>query len=432
MAKKNFQTGLIITGDAKGAVKATALTEDALKSLNNTNKRTAKQSAGAWDKTKASIFGVKGAVAVLAPALAALASINGLKNVIDDIDKIGKMSQRLGMTTEALSELQHVAELSGVSFNVMTMGLQRMTRRVSEAAQGAGEAVKALKELNINAIELNKLRPEEQYEAIAEALFKLENQSDRVRLAMKLFDTGGVALVQTMSNGAAGIREMREEAEFLGLSLSKDMTDAAANANDNMTRLGVTFEAIGIKLTNQMIPAINESVVALMDLFNLRPESAQALEKVSELADKVFALETKLKSGTLTSSRNSVVLERYRELSAELMTATEAAKIYGASQSQIERAMGDMAVKTSEAVTAQTELNTVLPKTTEKINSTVSAYDREINKLIEKNILLSQGERALYTYQLAQLKFTDAQKKIALAVYDSNKALVDQAKKAGL
>lgn len=175
--------------------------------------------------------------------LAALGAIAGTamaavtKKTLDSADALQKIGIRLGISTEALSRYKHVAELSGVTFETLTMGWQRMTRRVSEAANGFGEAKGALAELNLDATELNKLQPDKQFEVLADALHGVINPADKVRLAMKLFDSEGVSLLQTMSKGSVGLREMTAEADRLGLTISQEMADGAAKANDAFTRL---------------------------------------------------------------------------------------------------------------------------------------------------------------------------------------------------
>lgn len=181
-----------------------------------------------------------------------------VKGALDAGDNIGKLSKRLGATTEGLSELQHVANLSGVSFNTMTMGLQRMTRRVAEAAVGTGEARTALLELGIDAQRLTQMRPEQQFEVLAEALHGVTSESDQVRLAMKLFDSEGVALLQTMTDGAAGIAAMRQEARDLGLSLSEETIGSMENANDALTRMNASFSALTTQLASAVAPALTK------------------------------------------------------------------------------------------------------------------------------------------------------------------------------
>ena len=201
----------------------------------------ANKSLGTIEKTARQVSGVVklaiGTIAVGAFKNMAMASI-------DAADQAGKLAMRLGTTSEAISELAYVANLSGVNVNAMNMGLQRMTRRVAEAAGGTGEATKALKELNISAVALNKLAPEKQFEVLSEAINNLKNDSDKVRLSMKLFDSEGVALIQTMGDGARGIRAMREEARKMGASISTEASNSAAAFNDEMLRLNTRMDGI--------------------------------------------------------------------------------------------------------------------------------------------------------------------------------------------
>ena len=188
-----------------------------------------------------------------------------ISGTINAADQIQKLSIRLGIGAQALTEYKHVADISGVSFETLTMGLQRMTRRVAEAASGMGEARGALKELNLNAVELNKLPLDQKFEVIADALSGLGSDADRVRLAMKLFDSEGVALIQTMEGGSASIRARREEAQRLNLTLTQEQVDAAARAKDEMTRLGAVFTGIKNQLVVGFIPTLTELTTVLSE-----------------------------------------------------------------------------------------------------------------------------------------------------------------------
>lgn len=207
---------------------------------------------------------VKANFAKLGAAIGGAVTIGGItaltSNSLAAADNIGKLSTRLGASTEALSQYQYVAELTGVSFNTLTTGWQRMTRRISEAAVGTGEARGALAELGLEVQALSQLAPEQQFEALADAIQQVEKPADRVRLAMKLFDSEGVALLQTMEGGSEAIRRMRDEASSLGLTLSQETADAAANANDALTRLGAATDALGLVLVDSLAPYLAEVV----------------------------------------------------------------------------------------------------------------------------------------------------------------------------
>jgi len=192
-------------------------------------KRLKATSANAADKIKTS-FKLAGAVATGAFVLMA-------KHALDMGDKMHKLNIRLGVSTEALSQLKHAADLSGISFNTMTMGIQRSTRRIAEAASGTGEARNALAELGLSAEKLNAIAPDRQLEVLADALQGVSKESDKVRIAMKLFDSEGVAMLQMLEGGSAGLREMRGEADALGMTLTQEGANNIAAFNDSMSRL---------------------------------------------------------------------------------------------------------------------------------------------------------------------------------------------------
>ena len=216
----------------------------------------------AFDKTsKALSSASKGVRKVGGAVLSAKTAIVGLvgaagfgaliKQGLAAGDSLAKTADKIGVTTEALAGMRHAAELTGVSTETMDMALQRFTRRASEAAIGTGEAQGALKELGINAEDLVKLPLDKQMEVVADAMGGLSTQSDRVRIAMKLFDSEGVALVNTLGGGSEALREMIAEADHLGLALSRTDTAQIEAANDAFTRA----KGVITGLTNQFAVA---------------------------------------------------------------------------------------------------------------------------------------------------------------------------------
>lgn len=214
-------------------------------------------------------------------AVAAAAAVRMGKAFIDTADQTSKMGRRLGISTEQLSTLRHAAELTGVEMSTLSTGLQRMTRRVAEAANGSGEAKDAIKELGLSAQALAQLSPDEQFREIADAMKDVSNQGDRVRLAMKLFDTEGVALIQTMEGGADGIRAMQEEARKLGLEISTNTGKEAEAFNDNLLRLKRQVSGLVASLATAALPTMNSVAEVLRKMF-----------EEGDLARNVFSLLT--------------------------------------------------------------------------------------------------------------------------------------------
>jgi hypothetical protein len=102
------------------------------------------------------------------------------------------------------------------------MALQRLVRRTAEAAQGTGEAKDALASMGIALRDQDGhlRRSEDLLTDVAGAFARIEDPTERVRLAFKLFHSEGVALVNLLSDGSGALHQMRERARDLGIVLA--------------------------------------------------------------------------------------------------------------------------------------------------------------------------------------------------------------------
>ena len=94
------------------------------------------------------------------------------------------MSQRTGVPVEALSELAYAAELSGSNVELLEIGLRRMQRLLTEAALGSQTAREALAMPGLTMQNLNGLKPEEQFNLIADRISQIENPAVRAAAAI--------------------------------------------------------------------------------------------------------------------------------------------------------------------------------------------------------------------------------------------------------
>ncbi|WP_257282110.1 hypothetical protein [Endozoicomonas sp. ISHI1] len=216
----------------------------------------ANKSAEDWSKKvrASAATAAKSMVAVGAAAATGLAVM--YKNTAESIDQQTKFADKIGISTEALAGLQYAGELTGVSTEKLNMGLQRMTRRVAEAAQGTGEAVGALDELGLSAEAMAEMSPDQQFQAIAAAMGEVESQSDKVRLAFKLFDSEGVGLLNTLDAGVDGLQAMQDEAENFGIALSRVDAAKIEQANDAFYKTSLTTKGFTQALTAELAPII--------------------------------------------------------------------------------------------------------------------------------------------------------------------------------
>lgn len=181
-------------------------------------------------------------------------------------DSLAKTADKLGIGTEALAGFHHAAKLSGIETRTFDMALQRVTRRISEAAHGTGEAKDAIKELGLDAVALAAKSGEERFYAVVDALDRVKDSGDLVRLAFKLFDSEGVAVINMLKKGSAGLREWRRDAESLGLTMTRLDLGVIEGANDSLFRLRQLFHGVALAIARHIAPTVthfaNEIVYA--------------------------------------------------------------------------------------------------------------------------------------------------------------------------
>ncbi|ULQ45875.1 hypothetical protein JN531_012265 [Flagellatimonas centrodinii] len=204
------------------------------------------------------------------------------KSAIASGDALAKAGDKLGIATERLAGLRVAAERSGVASNTLDMAMQRMTRRVAEAAHGTGEAKDAIKELGLDAQALARMAPDQQFRAIAESMSQIEGQGQKVRLSFKLFDSEGVALVNTLARGAEGLNEAQAEAEALGLALTRveaakleQVSDAGARSADSIKGIG---NQLALALAPGMAAASNKMAALVAQTGGFRNEIQFAMD----------------------------------------------------------------------------------------------------------------------------------------------------------
>ena len=120
-------------------------------------------------------------------------------------DALGKTADKLQIQAQALGAWHMVAGIASVKVRQFNMALQRMTRRVQEAAQGTGEAKQAIKDLGLDATKLAKMDPGRMLIQFMDAL---KGRTDRLQKAFKLFDSEGVVMLQLFDIGKRKIREL--------------------------------------------------------------------------------------------------------------------------------------------------------------------------------------------------------------------------------
>lgn len=176
---------------------------------------------------------------------------SAIRSVADEfqkVDDIVKQARKLGVATTELQALRLGGEqLAGMDFRSVDMALQRMTRRLSEAAAGTGEAQEAIKELGLSAERLNAMAPSRAFRELADAIQRVRNPADQLRLAFKLFDSEGAALVNVLKEGGSAVDVFRQKIVDAGLEIDNSMARNVEELNDKISDLKKELD--GLKRT---------------------------------------------------------------------------------------------------------------------------------------------------------------------------------------
>ena len=221
-----------------------------------------------------------GFTAVIGAATAAGVALYAfVKPAFEAIDANAKLADRLGITMEALSGLQHIANLSGVSTELLTASIQKMQINLSDAAMGIGSAKEAFAQLGINAAALMRIAPEDQFAAIADALAKIPNNADRLRILTDIFGRGAGPLLNVLMEGGDSIRAMADEAERLGLAVSRVDAAKIEAANDAWTRVDAAVMGLKNTLAIKLAPTVEAIANAIVEF---GPQGVNAINSVAD------------------------------------------------------------------------------------------------------------------------------------------------------
>lgn len=199
--------------------------------------------------------------------IAAVASAGALFGIAKSVaiagDQTAKTADKLGVGIEALQEMRFAADRAGVGIKSFDVGLQRFTRRASEAATGTGVAKDTLIELGVQLKDSQgNLRPiEDLLGDVAEGFKKIPSQSDRVRHAFKLFDTEGVALVNLLQQGKGAMEDYREEARRMGYVISTETARAAEEFQDRWKDVTSVIVGLRNELGSKLIPIFTDLMI---------------------------------------------------------------------------------------------------------------------------------------------------------------------------
>ena len=256
-----------------------------------------------WEKKASkSVNSVKKLFIGLAAAAAAIKFVQFGRDALSYADKIGKISDAVGLSTKSYQVYAHAASLAGIEQSQLNSNLTAFIKRVGEARSNTGPLVSFFKKYDTTLLQNIKTsrNQEEAMNLVADAIKNAGTKTDKAAIANAAFTRAGVVMTRMLNKGSAGLKEMKTQAEGLGIILDEQTIRQAEKASD---ALDIMSRVIKINLIKQIVK-LSPRIIKLGNAF------ADALPKVTAFLEKLFdrtsisALENDLTS--LTEKANGL------------------------------------------------------------------------------------------------------------------------------
>ncbi len=227
-----------------------------------------KSSFAKGDQAIKGIGGRLGGFVKLAAGAFAVTKVIGFVNgLVQAGSALNDAAIRLGVTTNALQELNFAAEQTGATSADLENGLKFLSKNAVAAAGGSAELSAAYKKLGVNVKDSNgEIKSSEVLLGeVAEGLSKTDNASERTALAVKLLGRGGAALLPMLVKGEAGLAAFRKEFAELGGGFDEEFVENADKVGDNLDRLRLLSTSLKSAIGNVLLPVIDRVLTKLID-----------------------------------------------------------------------------------------------------------------------------------------------------------------------
>ena len=212
-----------------------------------------------------SVVSLQGALGGIGLALGVRAFVNFTKSSLALADGIGKMSDRLGITTTSLQTFRFAGEQAGETFESMDNNLVKFVRNLGDGQKGIKTITDEFDRLNIDLEDQNGNWKDHEtiLGEVADRYKTMKDPADKLSSAMTLFGRGGRVMVNMLSDGSDGLERLRGELVSSGGIIRESLIRDSEDANDAVNKLSHTINTTFMHALSGMAPAIETAANGL-------------------------------------------------------------------------------------------------------------------------------------------------------------------------
>jgi len=234
-----------------------------------------KQVEGAAHSLTSRIGPLGGALGALAP----VATVGGLAalvgKTIEAGDALNDMSQRTGVSVEALAKFKKAAATSGTDIDAVASSLVKLSKGLFNIGGKGDKVGPALERLGISAKDAaGNLKTADQITLeVANAFKAMPNGVEKTATALDLFGKAGANMIPMLNEGGTAI-------EALSVKMTGAFAKKADEYNDKLAALGGKVGGLAAGITVALLPALDAVATVLtvvIDGFSKLPGPIQAI-----------------------------------------------------------------------------------------------------------------------------------------------------------
>lgn len=209
----------------------------------------AEKASGGWSVLKGALADLAAsAIKTAASAISDTAQemITGAAEYGDTIDK---MSQKMGMSSDAYQEWDFVLQHCGASIE----SLKPAMKTLATAAENGSDA---FAQLGISQEQIAGMSQEQLFDATIAGLQNVTDETQRTYLAGKLLGKGATELGPLLNTSADDVADMRAQVHDLGGVMGSDAVKAAAAYQDSLQNMQYAFSGLKNNISGELLPTL--------------------------------------------------------------------------------------------------------------------------------------------------------------------------------
>lgn len=205
---------------------------------------------------------ISGAWATLGAAIGTIGLIGFVNQTLDAADAVGKLSARLGTTTDDAQVWMTFASQAGASTEDLSASFKGLANQLQAVAKGDKAAKAAFDELGIATDGWDKKLPPlgDTLALVGGRLGELDDQGKRVALTQKLLSEGGLKLAPGFQGGTEAVQEHIDKLKELAIVYDSEFIAQAEAANDELGLFYGQFQGLGSEIILTFLPALRGAV----------------------------------------------------------------------------------------------------------------------------------------------------------------------------